>query len=392
MEQTIVLFHGELNTLNAFTDQMRKGFEELGYNIFMFDLTTSVQSLGKLYALLQEKSIVAMLGFNCAFFGLSTASGTKVWEQMRIPCINILVDHPYWYKEILLGMPSNSVALCVDRNHMKYVERFYPHIEINGFIAHGGTPMSTPPKLLKERPMDVLYAGSLYTQYVEIQKPDFSQWSFPAEKICCETIELLKTDKHITIENALDKCMSRNNIVLSENDLCDFISSCVFIERVVSSHFREKIIRTVAESGISLTICGDGWEKCEWISLPNVHYEGMVSPEEVLTKMENSKIVLNTFPWFKDGSHERVFNGMLRGCVIVSESSEYLNEILPQDMWYGFDLTDMAIATLPKKIKELLLDDKTMQYMSEAGRQLASENHTWQMRAREIHEDILVYL
>lgn len=392
MAKTIVLFHGNLNTLNLFTDQMREGFEALGYDIFHFDLEQSMQSLGSLYALMQKQPVVAMIGFNSTFFGLRTDSGVKVWEQLNIPCINILVDHPYWYRDILLKSPANSVILCVDRNHMSFVNRFYPQIEMNGFLAHGGTFAKRELKLIKDRRIDVLYAGSLYTDYAAIQKPDFTRWDFPAEKICEEAVAYLKEDRQITIEQALEECLIRSRVRLNEEELCEFISSCVFIERVVSSHFREKIVETVAKSGISLALYGSGWEKCDWLSLPNVHYGGMISPEGVLDKMEDTKIVLNTFPWFKDGSHERIFNGMLRKCVIASDISAYLEEILPRDVWCGFSLSDQEIDALPQRLQMLLVDTEGMQRMADAGYEIAASEHTWQMRAQEIHEGILTYL
>lgn len=392
MAKTIVLFHGNLNTLNVFTDQLKIGFEALGYDIYMFDLEHSMQSLGALYAYMQENPILAMIGFNNAFFGLKTESGLNVWEQLNIPCINILVDHPYWYRDILLNMPACSAVLCVDRNHMAFVERFYPQIAVNGFLAHGGTPIAGETPTIAERKIETLYAGSLYADYAESQKPDFSRWSFPAEEICKEATDYIIRDRQITIENALTECLERRGVILLEEDLCAFLSSCGFIERIVSSHYREKIIGAVAKAGIPLELYGNGWEKCDWISLPNVNFGGMISPEEVLQKMEDTKIVLNTFPWFKDGSHERIFNGMLRGCVIASDTSGYMEETLPEQLWCGFDLMDTDIEELPNRLKALLSDADRMQQMADAGQELATREHTWQCRAQEIHEGILRYL
>jgi len=390
MANTIVLFHGKLKTLNVFSEQMQKEFQQLGYDIFMFDQEQSMQSLGKLYAYMQEHPILAMIGFNNTLFGMKTESGKKVWEELGIPCINILVDHPYWYRDILQNAPANSAVLCVDMNHMNFVSRFYPQIAVSGFLAHGGTPIDGKGKKLEERAIDVLYAGSLLTNYV--QKPDFSKWDFDAEQVCEEAISLLMNNRTVTVEDALEHTLLQHGVELEDSLLCEFISSCSYVERVVSSHFREMVLKTFAMAGIKLQIYGEGWENCDWITLPNVSYGGLISPEEVLQKMEDAKVVLNTMPWFKNGSHERIFNGMLRGCVVISETSGYFEETLPENGWLSFSLEEEEIEKTPGRVKDLLDHLEEAQKMADAGLSFAEQDHTWQARAREIHEDLLKYL
>ena len=106
MMRRIVLFKGELDTLNLFSEQLKKGFEELGgYEIYEFDLRDMIKGLGGLYTLLQDGPITAMIAFNNAFYGMTLPSGVNVCEQLQIPCVNILVDHPYWYPHILQKPP-----------------------------------------------------------------------------------------------------------------------------------------------------------------------------------------------------------------------------------------------------------------------------------------------
>lgn len=383
----LVLFRGELDTLNLFSDQLKQGFLELGYEIFDFDLRDSTRSLGLLYQYIQDGSIAAMIGFNSAFFGMTLPSGGNVWEALGIPCVNILVDHPYWYHNILMRMPANGIVLCIDRNHMNYVNRFYPHISANGFIAHGGAALSLTHKPISERKTDVLYAGSLLVDFT--QRPDFAEWNFPAERICESCIQYLIAHPECTVENTIEKQLQMEAVTLPDEELRRFISSCVYIERIVSSHYREQIVESIARAGISLELYGDGWGKCDWISLPNVHYGGRVSPEEILARMEDSRIVLNTLPWFRDGSHERVFNAMLCGAVAVSETSRYLEEALSPDAWVSFGLSPESLSALPVRIVELLSNEGRLQAIASAGHELAEACHTWKARAKELHEDLI---
>ncbi|MBQ6697041.1 MAG: glycosyltransferase [Lachnospiraceae bacterium] len=392
-KKKLVLFKGDLDTINLFSEQLKQGFLELGdYEIFEFVLGDMVNSLSGLYNFMQGEPITAMIGFNSTFYGMKLPSGANMFEQLQIPCINIFVDHPYWYASILSQMPSTGIVLCIDRGHMEFVNRFYPQIPVNGFLPHGGTAMETLPKPVSERKTDVFYAGSLYADYITKQKPDFSKWDFPAEKICEETIERLLEEPTGTIEAVLEDTLHKYGVQMAEEELCAFISSCVYIERVVSSRYREAVLSAIAKAGIGLTLYGSGWENCDWIRLPNVHYGGMISPSEVLVQMENAKIVLNTMPWFKDGSHERIFNGMLRGAVVCSDTSGYLEEVLPAEVWESFDLSADSIASLPKRLKALLQDTGRMQRIATAGYELAKDKHTWQERAEELHRDLLSLL
>lgn len=388
----LVLFHSELDTLNLFSDQLKKGFESLGYEIFEFDLQESMLSLGRLYDFVQKGSVTAMIGFNLPFFGMQLPNGENIWEVLDIPCINILVDHPYWYHNILMRTPQVGVVLNIDRKHSQYVERFYPHIPFTGFLPHGGTPAEHKLKPMTERTIDVLYAGSLFADYAISQKPDFTRFPFPAEEICQESIAFLLAHPGNTIESVVEEQLLQNDIVLPDEELRQFISSCVYIERVVSSYYREKIVGDMAKAGIALTLYGEGWLRCDWLGLPNVSYGGRISPKEVLEKMEDSKIVLNTMPWFKDGSHERIFNAMLRGAVVVSETSSYLEEVLPDNAWVPFGLSQDNLADLPYRVSELLSDEEKLQAIALAGYDLAYPEHTWQARAQELHKDLLSLL
>lgn len=386
-KKRLVLFRGELDTLNLFSDQLRQGFLELGYEIFDFDLQQSAKSLGLLHEYMQAGPITAMIAFNSLFFGMTTPSGENLWEVLGIPCVNILVDHPYWYHNILMRMPATGIVLCIDRNHMDYVNRFYPNIPSNGFLAHGGTSLGMSHKPVRERAIDVLYAGSLYADH--IQQPDLSGWRFPAKQVCDRSIGHLLAHPEETMEHVIEKQLQLAGVSLSDEELRRFISSCVFIERIVSSHYRERIVSSVARAGISLKLYGDGWSECDWIGLPNVHYGGRVAPEEILAMMEDSRIVLNTLPWFRDGSHERVFNAMLCGAVAVSETSRYLEETIPSDAWVSYDLSAESLSALPQRIADLLADEKRLQEIASAGQELALSAHTWKARAQELHEDLI---
>ena len=152
------------------------------------------------------------------------------------------------------------------------------------------------------------------------------------------------------------------------------------------------------EAGVKVTVYGAGWDKSSLSCHPCFDYRGKIPVRGILEKMMDTKIVLNTMTWFKDGTHERVFNGMLAGALAVTDTSGYMLENfngmkeLPQEteddtenaQLVFFELTQMD--KLPEKVKYLLGNLEQAQIIADCGYQKASEEHTWDVRAKEIEE------
>lgn len=114
--------------------------------------------------------------------------------------------------------------------------------------------------------------------------------------------------------------------------------------------------------------------------------------------MQDAKIVLSTMTWFKDGTHDRVFNGMLQGAVAVTDSSGYMKEEFGgykepkgrEEELLFFELEELD--KLPVQIQELLSDPKRAQQIANRGYQKAKQFHTWRARAIELEQDLLMQI
>ena len=164
------------------------------------------------------------------------------------------------------------------------------------------------------------------------------------------------------------------------------------------SYYRENLIRTLLNHGFRVHLYGQGWEICDFVNHPNLIWKGMTSPQEVIVKMQHSKFVLNTTTWFKDGAHERIFNGMLAGAVAVTDETIYLREEFQGYDAAGADNAELIMFSLKEmdRLAEILCDllkqpDK-MQQIADNGRKKAELWHTWECRAKELHEELLVNL
>lgn len=386
----LILFAGVYDTLDIFTDQLKKAFEERGYEIMLFDSRNMQESLVRLSDFIRQP-VRAALTFNNLGFNMELVKGRNIWEDLGIPCINILMDHPFCYKPALDAAPMNGIVLCIDRNHMKYLNRFHSKIPVTGFLPHGGIELPGVKKPIREREIDVLYAGGLSKRFAANVMPDFTKYKgFDQEELCRRVYEDVTAHPYKTTEQGIEEQLLKMGVLLEDARLGQVIADFHFLDLYIVSYFRERAVAAVANAGIELHLYGAGWEDCAWISLPNVHYMGKVSADRIVELMRNTKIVLNTMTWFKDGTHERVFNGMLQGAVTVSDSSVYMKEEFDgseDGEMILFELEELEI--LPEKIKKLLNDPVLAQGIADRGYQKAKQSHTWTVRANELDGELL---
>ncbi len=391
MIDTIIYFTGVYDTLDLFTLKLKEAFEQMGYRSFVYDATMERESKEALLALLEEKrGGAAGVTFNNLGYNLTMPfTDENLWEYYEAPYINILMDHPFHYEKAMRRAPGTSVVLCVDRNHVKYIRRFHKNIARTDFLPHAGVELQCRHKPLVDRGIDVLYAGALPIYTVAKMIPDLSAIpEVDGHKMAREVLHELVNHPETTTERALEEYLRAQRNDISERRLQEIIVEMRFLDSYATSFFREQAVRILADSGIRVTAYGTGWDQCEWSGSPYLDYRGKVLAPQILPLMNNSKIVLNTMTWFKAGSHDRVFNGMLAGAAVVTDDSSYMRqEFSDGKELVMFSLDD--IKNLPERVFELFGHMTKTQEMADLGYAGAKRRHTWENRAEYIRECFL---
>lgn len=397
MSPKLIFFTGVYDTLDLFSHEWIHVFTNIGYETLEINTNIMEEELPRLAKFIQTP-VKAAITFNNLAFNLELVPGKNIWEELGIPCINILMDHPFCYPQAMENAPANAIVLCVDKKHMDYLTRFYPKIPAVGFLAHGGICLEQEPVPIQEREIDVMYAGGLSRKFVQNVIPDFSQFSFDARKAADIALKRLITDTSLTAEQALEDVLIQQGVELPDYELAEVISKLHYIELLAVSFYREKLIRTMLDAGIRVHLYGPGWDICDFVNHPNLIWKGSIPARDVLGKMHQSKIVLNTMTWFKDGTHDRIFNGMLAGALAVTDESAYMQEEFlsyPQTEAQSAQLVMFRLVEmehLPELIKSLLANPDEMQKIADNGRRKAMQAHTWSHRAEELQEDLLKQL
>lgn len=398
MQKTIIYFVGVYDTLDLFTDRLRNAFEEMGYSSFVYNAAQENTSKSLLLEMLEESARIgetcsekfACVTFNNLGYNLDLSDGSRnLWEAYGIPYINILMDHPFHYEKPLRRAPETSVVLCVDQNHVKYIRRYFKNIRQTDFLPHAGVELGGKHKPLAERGIDVLYAGALPIYTVSKMIPDLSSiCEVDGEDMAQEVLGELVRHPERTTEAVIEEYLKNRRNDISDQRVHEIIVQMRFIDSYATSFFREQSVRILVENGIRVTAYGVGWDQCDWSDNPYLNYRGKVLAPEILPLMNDSKIVLNTMTWFKAGSHDRVFNGMLAGAAVVTDESIYMRkEFRDGEELVMFPLKELA--TLPDRVCSLFGHLDEAQQMANRGYFAAKSNHTWKNRAEYIREFIL---
>lgn len=386
MKKRYIFFRGLIHTLDLYTDEFVKLFTEANAECLVVNAAQIEDEMVRLKAFML-KPVTAVISLNNIGLHLQFEDGKNIWDQYHIPFYNIMMDHPFHYKTALDTAPDQMVLLCMDKNHVNYVKRFYTNIKQVQFFPHAGIEIHKEREQkipVAERKIDVLYAGGLSRYAAEGLIPDLGRiQEFDAFAFVKNVLERLIKNPECTTEYVIEQCLGEINLKFNDEKLGDMITELRFLDSLAVSFYREQMIRTLTDCGIQVTVFGLGWDRCEWES-PNLIYGGTLLPMQILELMNESKVVLNTMTWFKRGAHDRIFNGMLAGAAVVSDSSEYMQEQFADgNQLRMFSLQNLK--ELGEAVKDLLSNVNGVQTMADCGYQTAKEHHMWKNRLKDLY-------
>lgn len=394
MRKKIILMVGGTETLDYFSRQLAKGFQMLGFRTFLYDQQAEEENSEALARFAGfSDSILVTFNFEGIHFepALYDGNGQSFWEKREIPCVNIAVDHPFYYPDLLKTKRKNFYEISIDRFHLQYMKQYYPDIPGNYFLPLGGTSLfpdgNYPP--LSKRKYDVVFTGNFTPK--ETFDCHIDRLGEEYAVFYRSIIEELIQNPKLPNETVIEKHLKREFPEISREELAETIPNMIFIDTYLRFYFREKAVQALADAGIHVHCVGFGWEKLPCKHPENLTYEGNKPSLSCLKRISDAKLSLNVMPWFKDGAHDRVFNAMANGSICITDHSRYLDEILSdKENVIFYDLE--KIGHMPEKVKSLLNEPEKMEYIAQNGYRLAIENHTWFKRAETLCKMLLYQL
>lgn len=371
----IITFDEVSDVIDFISEQFRRRFEELGHEVFVIHMQHVAGILRNLESFIGG-GVDFVFCINNSAFAFDKFLKMPFWDTVGAPLIDYLLDHPVSYTELLLQAPKVCFPVCVDGNHPDYILRHCPNIQNSGFLPLGGaqTP-DEPEEAWSDRPIDVLFVG--YSRKVEA----------PADKFAGKLREFMLENTDYTYEDALEKIFKKYGpSLIPKIDIETALVRYMSVSIDVMGYYRQKMVRTLVESGIDVTVYGARWDlEKDLMDSPNFHYLGTTTAENCIRQMHHSKIVLNCMPWFKKGSHDRIPNAMMAGAVSITDPSEYLLEKFEDKkeiFYYRLSETDK----LPQLVREILGSPDENTTLRKNAYEKAVNEHLWKYRADEILE------
>lgn len=388
----IIMFTGGVETLSYFSKKMADCFIRHGKAVFFYDLKAPMESAKRVRKFIKQGDTI-LITFN--FQGLSKedylynpVKKCYIWQEFKLTCINIAADHPYYYDKQLSDLPENYIHISIDKLHEKYFKEYYPEFKSGGFLPLAGDRLHKENSIKKiiDREIDILFPGN-YTppqfceKYAHMINEEYAEFYLAI-------IDDLLKHPHKTVEEAGIEHTVRELGAVAYDDMRKVLNRMVFIDLYVRNYYRGLVVGTLAASGLKVHVIGKDWEKLECKHKENIIITQFSDSVACMEAMENSKIVVNVMPWFKDGAHDRVFNAVLNGAVSVSDVSKFQQEEMPEGCGVSYyDL--LHVDELPQKVINLLSDGNNMQKIADDGYNTVIRKHTWESRAAFLLEHFI---
>ena len=409
----LLLFQPSVETLHFFSDRLAEEYVKMGYEVRLIRIHEPFFGTKKLIDFIVPHETL-MITFN--FHGIQreaifhTPEGELLWDKYDVACINIIVDHPFYYYEELKYLPKRYLQICIDGDHTDYMKQFYPEIvpgetmPLAGCAYResfgGGTPLSLredvtdPARLIPnlmgeslpilsiaECSTPVVFTGC-YTQ-PDFFLPYMSRNGAEYDAFYHGILDDLLADPDQCIHTVYLRHLNRELPELSTEDLRNVMNKMIFLDLWIRFTFRGKAIQTLADADIPVHCIGAGWETLAIKNKNRLTYTEYSDTQVCLKAISEARLSLNVMPWFKRGSHDRIYSSMLNGAVCVTDKSQYLLEHFSDgDTLRYYDLKNLS--ALPVIVTNLLNHPDEMQQIADRARLYAQEHLTWKQYAEKL--------
>ncbi|MFA6915623.1 MAG: glycosyltransferase [Parachlamydiales bacterium] len=363
----LITNYNQYESKRVFTAELAKALDECGIATLILDWAKSKSTFFKQ---IQDFKPDLLLSFN-SFQPLS--NGEYIWDILKIPTLFVIVDPVIYYANI---PPSPYLYLsCVDRNDAQMLADngytnvfFWPHAT------------STKPLTYEERIYDVVLTGSCY-DYESLKE------SAPPQllPILDAATELVLGPNCISIAQAIHSTWHLANLPQQEIDfkqlfyLIDYYTRGLDRINLVKS-LKDCKVHIFGELGQDHPSAKKSWDYYLG-NLPNITLHPALNFSDALKIQRQAKICLNSMPFFKNGSHERILTSLEAGALPLTSDSIWTHEQFSH-------LNDILIYTpnsyshLNELIQNLLSNPQQLQTLISNGRQKVISHHTWISRAR----------
>jgi len=326
---------------------------------------------------------------SCSFHSLPPQSnGQNFWDTLKLPHWTILVD-PAFYDFEMMTSPY-SIISCVDRSDCDLL-RSYHFNQVFFFPLAIEKELITPLVNLESRAIDVVMPGTCY-DYDYARAYWQKKYSRKVSQVLDDAIERVLSDNKTSCFSALLLAMTSQGLDSHE---VNFEQLAYYVHYYTRGIERVQLIRSIKDVEVHVYGAGslrEGRLIKDWSyylsKQSNVTIHPPVNYNEVSTILKNSKICLNSMPFFKNGVHDRVFAALACGALPVTTDNLWMRENFSDDKeLFLFQFTELD--QVNDRIKAILKDTSRLQKVVGKGQEKVRLLHTWDNRAESALKELL---
>lgn len=325
--------------------------------------------------------------FTCSFNSIiPSADGKYIADYTGVPHVAFFVDPAFNYREVLKS--QNTLITCVDHFDCEYVKS--KQFQKVFFWAHA-VERELGPALHQERPYDVVFIGSCYDHenLKDYWRAHFNQVDVA---IIEHAIEKILSDNKTPLYQAVKDQILEHDLSFDHPDELEqkIHDYAYFVDNYMRGKDRTELIKGIKSAQVH--VFGDvcwrveepilGWEH-SLKGMSNVTIHPPVNFVESLNILKQSKLCLNSMPFFKNGTHERIFTGLACGALPITSDNlwvranfEHQKNILiyPPKGWQEID----------GWVNEYLNHPQLREEIVSCGREKVMQEHTWDVRVQQL--------
>jgi glycosyltransferase involved in cell wall biosynthesis len=310
---------------------------------------------------------------------LPDEEGRFFCDLIQIPHVACLVDSPNRYFPLVKS--PFTIITCVDRFSCDFFQGMgCQHVL---FLPHGVERQLNGDNPESNRNIDILMLASCI-DYEDLQSAWKDKYPANLRKVMEETCEIALSDEGVSYVQAFVNCLNKHLSGPSGIDpkTINFAEVLDEIELTIRGKERVQLLRSIKDAPIQLYGSQDtknGWEYY-LKDQSNVSVHSSVPYDRALELMKNSKIVLNSCAWIKNGTHERTLSALACGALVLTNENLYMKEYFTDERNILF-YRSTGLDAVNAKINKFLADPALLHKVAKQGRDVVMHNHTWDHRA-----------
>lgn len=366
--------YNQYETKRHFTEKLSKALNRKGIETKIFDVDEDRIHENVISALQDEKPDFTA-SFNTV---LPFPDNSYLWDVLQTPHLSILLD-PSIYSVNLIQSPY-SIVSCVDR--FDCYGLMTQNFDRVFFMPHAVE------KELFERPAeenkeyDVVFIGSCY-DYESIRDAWKREFPSSISNVLENAANILFSDNKTPLQETLVRAWQESKL---SAEGVDFLKLFTYLDKYTRGLDRAQLISSIKDCEIH--IFGEqfqddpnaikGWKQ-QLAGRDNIVYHEPIPYEDSLEVMRKSKICLNSNPFFKDGSHERLFGAAAGRSLLVTTDNLFVREEFKD----GEDLLlyqHKQLDGINQKVNHYLSHEEERRKLTDSAFEKAKKSHTWDNR------------